>query len=117
MDGTALIDETGVELPDIAVARSEAIKLAAGVLREGLAGHFWEGHPWQLVVTDSSSPTAGTTYFAFTFSVKESALPRHQTEITSGYGMLARVLAAMEPANIEARCHSACNIGSDAYSM
>jgi len=37
LDGTALTDETGVELADLAAARIEAVKLVAGVLRGGTA--------------------------------------------------------------------------------
>jgi len=35
LDGTALTDETGVELADLAAARIEAVKLVAGVLKGG----------------------------------------------------------------------------------
>src|SRR4051794_1137484 len=43
LDGTALTDETGVELADLAAARIEAVKLVAGVLRGGVLPGFWDG--------------------------------------------------------------------------
>ncbi|WP_409191717.1 DUF6894 family protein [Bradyrhizobium sp. RDM4] len=95
LDGTAVTDETGVELPGIAEARIEAIQLAGGVLREGMAGHFWHGEPWQLLVSDSPSPTAARAYFVLNFSMVPSSQSR-ESAITAGYQALAHVLDVPE---------------------
>jgi hypothetical protein len=41
LDGSAIVDETGTEHPSIDAARIEAVKLASGVLREGIADRIW----------------------------------------------------------------------------
>lgn len=71
LDGAALVDDCGVELRDIAAAKIEAIKFAGAVLSSGSAGEIWQGEPWRLVVNDSSSPSAGKTYFTLTLSAAE----------------------------------------------
>ena len=76
LDGTSVIDETGVELAGLQAARVEAIELAGAVLREGISDRFWEGDPWQLVVTDSPSPRAGRTHFVLSFSTTSPGIHR-----------------------------------------
>lgn len=85
VDGSALTDDTGTELADFAEARIEAIKLVAGLLGGGVLPGFWEGEPWQLVVTDSPSPTAGHTYFVLNFSASTPVAQSKQSAVTSGY--------------------------------
>jgi len=71
LDGTAITDETGEEFPDIKAAKAEAVKLASGLLADGLGETFWQGHPWQIVVSDSASPERGRIFFSLTLSVDE----------------------------------------------
>lgn len=95
LDGTALTDETGVELPSITAARTEAIKLVAGVLFGGVLPGFWDGHPWRLVVTDGPSPTAGRTYFVLNFSTTTPPAELNERAVTARYEALAHVLATI----------------------
>lgn len=81
-----------MELAGLAAARVEAIELAGAVLREGISDRFWEGDPWQLVVTDSPSPTAGQTHFVLSFST--TSPESIERAVTSGYETLVRVLTA-----------------------
>jgi hypothetical protein len=57
-DGMSLPDKEGTEIADLDAAKAEAIKLAAGVLRNGCADVFWNGTPWRLDVTDCPEPDA-----------------------------------------------------------
>ena len=82
-----------MELPGIAEARIEAIQLAGGVLREGMAGHFWHAEPWLLLVSDSPSPTAARASFVLNFSMVPSS-QSPESAITGGYQALAHVLDA-----------------------
>lgn len=97
LDGTSVIDETGVELADLTAARVEAIKLVAGVLSGGVLPGFWDGHPWRLVVTDGPSPTAGRTYFVLNFSTTTPPAETKERAVNAGYEALAQVLATIPP--------------------
>lgn len=69
-DGTSMVDDTGTELPDIATARAEAIRMAGEILRGGSIGELWRGVPWEMKVTDSPRPS-GQPLFVLRFSASE----------------------------------------------
>ncbi|WP_371180073.1 hypothetical protein [Bradyrhizobium sp. URHA0013] len=71
VDGTALTDTDGLELPDTAAAKSEAIRLAGAVLKDYIGDDLWRGEPWQIVVNDSQVPNTGRTYFNLTLTATE----------------------------------------------
>ena len=79
LDGAALTDTTGAELPDINAAKVEAIKFAGGVLLDGIDVSIWQGNPWHIVVNDSPAPENGRTYFTLTLTATEydTRSPRH----------------------------------------
>src|SRR4051794_23228497 len=52
LDGSAVTDIEGLELPNIAAAKSEAIRLAGAVLRDYRGDDLWRGEPWQIIVND-----------------------------------------------------------------
>ena len=68
-DGEYLPDREGTELPDIATAQVEAVRLAGQLLSEG-AEKFWFGDAWMLRVTDDTD----LTLFELTFSASCSAV-------------------------------------------
>jgi hypothetical protein len=53
-NGETLLDETGIELRDIAAAQDEALQASADVLKDGLCAvvALWNGTPWRMWVTD-----------------------------------------------------------------
>ncbi len=51
LDGEAVADAEGVELPDIAAAQVEAVRLTGELLREH-AEHFWATRNFAVTVTD-----------------------------------------------------------------
>ncbi len=56
IDGRTLVDNSGVELPDVAAARNEAIRSAGAILAsEGQDN--WQAGPWQMVVADENAIT------------------------------------------------------------
>src|SRR4051812_21549043 len=59
LDGSALSDDTGLELPGIDAAKIAAVRLAGAVIRDGIPDEVWKGSPWRVVVSDSPLPTAG----------------------------------------------------------
>ncbi|KRB27729.1 DUF6894 family protein [Mesorhizobium sp. Root172] len=48
-DGTDMPDDTGTELPDDNAARTEAVVLSGGLLKD-LGGDFWTGSDWLMQV-------------------------------------------------------------------
>jgi len=61
-DGTSLPDRDGTELPDLATARLEAVRLFG----EMLSFHpeqFWDGDEWTMNVTDENGLTLFTLFF------------------------------------------------------
>lgn len=52
-DGLSLRDDDGIELPDLAAARKEAVKLAGASIRE-YSGKLWDGDEWKLDVTNNT---------------------------------------------------------------
>lgn len=71
VDGTAVTDTDGIEFPNIAAAKSEAVRLAGAVLREYRSSDLLRGEPWQLIVNDSPTPNTGRTYFKLTLTATE----------------------------------------------
>lgn len=69
-DGANLLDDHGAELPDLAAARGEAVRLAGEVLKEGSIGELWNGTPWRMTVTDGPNET-GKVLFVLHFSATE----------------------------------------------
>jgi hypothetical protein len=51
--GAATMDYDGVDLPDMAAARLEALHTISQVLREDDVDHLWHGVPLRLWITDS----------------------------------------------------------------
>jgi hypothetical protein len=64
-DGETILDREGLELTDIAAARSQAVVAAGQMLAES-NGHFWNGAPWRMWVTNEPNG-GGTTFFALEF--------------------------------------------------
>lgn len=67
-DGEYLSDREGTQLPNIATAQIEAVRLTGQLLSEG-AEKFWIGDAWMLRVTDDTD----LTLFELTFSASCSA--------------------------------------------
>lgn len=63
MDGTAVRDEDGTELPDVYTAQAEAIRLSGEVLRD-LGGRFWDGTAWRLEVEDERARVLFVLHFS-----------------------------------------------------
>jgi hypothetical protein len=68
------IDEVGTELPDLEAARSEAVRAAGEILRDGAAKSLWTGKPWRMWVTRSPSPSENEL-FSLWFSATEQKQP------------------------------------------
>ena len=62
-NGKAILDDVGVELPDLDAVRREAIRASGQMLSED--GHIWSGEAWRMIVADS----ARTIVFSTSFSV------------------------------------------------
>ncbi len=67
-DRTSVLDEIGLELPDIAAARGAAIELSREILKDAAGGPLWEVQHWQVEVTDNPH-LLGRTFFILEFSV------------------------------------------------
>ena len=79
-DGVDRPDRDGIDLPDIRVARAEALKLAGEIIRDaGMRDDL--GEEWRITVTDE----AGLTLFIMDFLVAEaSTLKQRRTAGRSG---------------------------------
>jgi hypothetical protein len=67
-NGTAELDEDGTKLPNIAVARDQAVAMIAGILHNGEGVGIWAGTPLRVWVTDEPLG-AGQTFFTLHVSV------------------------------------------------
>jgi hypothetical protein len=67
-DGTFVLDDVGVELPDITTAQKTAIQLTAEILKDGMLGPLWNELCWRVEVTDSPQ-VGGRTFFVVNFSI------------------------------------------------
>lgn len=65
MNGKALIDDVGVELPDLAAVRLEAITSSGQMLSAG--DQTWTGDAWRMMVADEQ----GNLVFGVTFSTDD----------------------------------------------
>jgi hypothetical protein len=67
-DGTFVLDEVGVELPDVTSAQTAAIQLTAEILKDGVSGPLWNRLCWRVEVTDSPQ-VGGQRFFVVNFSM------------------------------------------------
>ena len=67
-DGTLVLDDVGVELPDVTSAQTTAIQLTAEILKGGMSGPLWNSLRWRVEVTDSPQ-VGGRRFFAVNFSI------------------------------------------------
>jgi len=74
-DHHTTLDEVGVELHDIELARQEALQAAGDMLRNGAGTSVWEGKPFRMWVTDQPGGK-GQTFFTLYFSATEADRPR-----------------------------------------
>jgi hypothetical protein len=70
-DGTVVLDEVGVELPDITSAQTTAVQLTAEILKDGMLGPLWNELRWRVEVTDSPK-LGGQRFFVVNFSITPS---------------------------------------------
>jgi uncharacterized protein DUF6894 len=52
-DGSLVLDNVGVELPDVTSAQTTAVQLTAEILKCGMLGPLWNELCWRVEVTDS----------------------------------------------------------------
>jgi hypothetical protein len=69
-DGHDSPDLEGTELPDLEAARRAAVTMSGELLRDGVQDSLWEGHPWEIMVTDGPD-REGREYFRLCFTAKE----------------------------------------------
>jgi hypothetical protein len=67
-DGTLVLDEVGIELPDVTSAQKTAIELTAEILKDGMSGPLWNELCWRVEVTDRPQ-VGGHTFFVVNFSI------------------------------------------------
>jgi hypothetical protein len=70
-DGGSVIDDFGLELPDLEDARIAAVALSSEILSDETVGPFWDGHCYRVEVTDSPR-LGGRTFFVLQFSVTKN---------------------------------------------
>ena len=51
-DGETMLDDEGMEFPDLDAVRHEAVQSSAEMLKDMEGRKFWTGEPWKLWVTD-----------------------------------------------------------------
>jgi uncharacterized protein DUF6894 len=71
-DDKRWLDDLGQELPDIAAARTEALRVSGELLKDSPTVGLWHGTPWRLWVTDKPEGE-GTTFFTLRFSAETQA--------------------------------------------
>ncbi|OAF10764.1 hypothetical protein AYJ54_10505 [Bradyrhizobium centrolobii] len=69
-DGGSVLDDVGLELPDISAARTAAIELSGEILKSDLMGPFFDHLSWQVQVSDSPD-LGGRSLFVLQFSVAQ----------------------------------------------
>ena len=57
-----LLDDAGTELPGIAAAQSEALRMSGQIIKQGSMGNLWNDIPWELKVTDGPAPDGQTLF-------------------------------------------------------
>lgn len=90
-DGRSVIDELGLELPDIEDARIAAVALSSEILSDETIGPFWDGQSYRVEVTDSPG-LGGRTFFVLQFSVtrNKAAFPRLRNAATANSVLASR---------------------------
>ena len=68
-DGQEVLDDEGMELPDMDAVKNEAVQSSSDMLKEIYGEHFWTGEPWLLWVTDQPNG-GGNTMLTLTFSAR-----------------------------------------------
>jgi uncharacterized protein DUF6894 len=69
-DGQLLLDDTGDDLPDIAAAQTEALRVSSEAIRDRTrVATLWNGTLWRLWVTDKPNGD-GKTFFTLRFSAE-----------------------------------------------
>jgi hypothetical protein len=71
-DGTLVLDDIGVELPDVAFALAIAIQLSTEILKDGMVRPSRNDLRWRVEVTDSPQ-VGGQRFFALHFSIAPQA--------------------------------------------
>ena len=66
-DGVECLDRVGSDLPDLAAARTEAVRRITDILNRG-APDFWSGTPWNMNVSDAKGLTLFTIMLLVTTS-------------------------------------------------
>jgi hypothetical protein len=69
-NGHTSLDHDGVNLPDLAAARAEAVETIATILHEDSVDTLWNGQPLRLWVTEGPGGT-GKTLFALRVTSEE----------------------------------------------
>ena len=81
-DGRHLLDDTGLDLLDIAAAQNEALRASGDLLRGERNASLWNGKPWRLWVTDSPNGLGVQSRSEVGWIVSES--PRLSAEPAAG---------------------------------
>jgi hypothetical protein len=70
-DGETVLDDTGVELRDVAAAQDEALYVSGEAIKDGLFAStaLWNGTPWRMWVTDEPNGE-GNTFFTLLLSAQ-----------------------------------------------
>jgi len=63
-DTTALEDDPGANLPDMAALQRYAMQVAGGILRDGGSPQLWSGVPWTMWVKDNEGRSILTLRFS-----------------------------------------------------
>ena len=65
-DGISALDDTGTELPDIAAARTAALRMSGEIIKQDSMENLWRGVSWEMKVTNGPQPD-GQTLFVLRF--------------------------------------------------
>jgi hypothetical protein len=68
------LDPDGIELPDIAAAQKEALRLLGRMLQDADGDGLWQGKDWSVWVTDAPSGT-GHIFFKLHLSATKPTEP------------------------------------------
>jgi hypothetical protein len=70
-DGQVVLDDTGLELCDIAAAKSEALLTSGELIKDAsrATATLWNGTPWRMWVTDNPNGE-GKTFLTLRFSAE-----------------------------------------------
>ena len=66
--GISVLDDVGLELPDIDAAQAAAIELSRQILNEKPEGPMWQDNEWRVQVSDSPR-IGGQTFLLLQFSI------------------------------------------------